>query len=265
MKSGLRAMLRAGRPAFGSWLQFGHPGIAEVMATSGFDWIAIDLEHSGIGIEMACSLIQVIELAGCVPLVRLSANDPVQAKRLMDAGAHGIIVPAVNSVEEAERAAKSVRYPPQGSRGVGLARVHGYGARFQEYLEELKECAVVIVMIEHRDGVEQVENILRVPGVDGVFIGPYDLSTSYGVPGQLDHPLVRAAAARILKAAQEANVAPGIHVVHPPIDQVRTRLAEGFRFLAYGGDMLFLVPAMRETAAQLRGLAGRSETQGPVS
>jgi 2-keto-3-deoxy-L-rhamnonate aldolase RhmA len=254
VRNTLREALRAGRPLFGSWLQFGHPAIAEVMAQAGFDWIGIDLEHSVTGIETAFSLIQVIELSGCVPLVRLSANDPTQAKRMMDAGAHGAIVPGINSVEDARRAVGSVRYPPQGFRGVGLGRAHAYGPRFQEYVRELQEYAVVVVMIEHRDGVEQVEEILRVPGVDGVFIGPYDLSTSYGVPGQFEHPLMRAAMARILAAAKDARVAAGIHVVHPPVEQVKDRLAEGFRLIAYGGDMLFLVPAMREAVAHLRAL-----------
>lgn len=255
MKNSLRATLRAGRPAFGSWIQFGHPAIAEVMAQAGFDWIGIDLEHSVIGLETAFTLIQAIELSGCTPLVRLSANDPVQAKRVMDAGAHGVIVPTVNSVADAHEAVAAVRYPPSGTRGVGLGRAHAYGTRFHEYVRELEEGAVVAVMIEHRLGVEHVEEILAVPGVDAVFIGPYDLSASYDVPGQFEHPLVRDGIARILKAAHVCGVAPGIHVVHPPVEQVEARLAQGFRFIAYGGDMLFLVPTLRDAAAALRRLS----------
>jgi 2-dehydro-3-deoxyglucarate aldolase len=239
---------------YGSWLQFGHPGIAEVMAQAGFEWLGIDLEHSVIGLETAFTLIQVIELSGCVPLVRLSANDPVQAKRVMDAGAHGVIVPAVQTVEDARRAVASVKYPPSGSRGVGLGRAHGYGPRFADYVRELEEYAVVVVMIEHRDALERVEEIFAVPGIDAVFVGPYDLSASYGIPGQFEHPLMHEALARILGAAQTAGIAPGIHVVHPPITQVRDRVAEGFRFIAYGGDMLFLVPAARGAADELRRL-----------
>jgi 2-keto-3-deoxy-L-rhamnonate aldolase RhmA len=251
MKNGLRASLKDGRPAFGSWLQFGDANVAEVMAQAGFEWLGIDLEHSVIGLETMSHLIQVIELSGCVPLVRLSANDPVLAKRVMDAGAHGVIVPNVNSQQDAERAVQSVKYPPVGFRGVGLGRAHAYGARFQEYADELERYAVVIVMIEHRDGVEAAEKILRVPGVDGVFVGPYDLSSSYGIPGQFEHLVMRQGMARILEAARAAGVAPGIHVVHPPIEQVRDRIAEGFRFIAYGGDMLFLLPAARAAAATI--------------
>jgi 2-dehydro-3-deoxyglucarate aldolase len=227
------------------------------MAQAGFDWLAIDLEHSTVGIETAQQLIQVVELSGCVPLVRLSSNDRVQAKRVMDAGAHGIIIPTVNSAEEAEQAVKAIRYQPKGFRGVGLGRAQMYGARFREYMKELEEYAIVVVMIEHRDGVEQAEKILRVPGVDAVIIGPYDLSASYGIPGQFDHPQIKDALNRIMKAARDAGVAPGIVVVHPPVDQVRDRLAQGFRFIAYCGDMLILVPTIRDAAASIRGFAAK--------
>lgn len=251
MKNTLRDALRSGRTVYGSWIQFGHPGIAELMARSGFDWIGIDLEHSAIDIRTACSLIQIIELAGSAPLVRLSANDPVQAKRVLDAGAHGIIVPAVQCVEDAERAVQAARYPPAGSRGVGLFRAQGYGLRLAEYLREAGDI-LVVVMIEHRAGVEQVAKILAAPGIDAVLIGPYDLSASYGIAGQLDHPTMRKAVEAILCECRQAHVAPGLHVVHPPVTQVRDRVAEGFRFIAYGGDMLLLAPAMQEAATQLR-------------
>jgi len=225
------------------------------MAQAGFAWLAIDLEHSAIDISRAQELIQVIELAGCAPLVRLSSNDPVQAKRVMDAGAHGVIVPSVNSKAEAERAVEAVRYPPRGMRGVGLARAHGYGTRFHEYLREVEDFAIVVVMIEHRDAIDHIDEIVSVQGVDAVFSGPYDLSASYGIPGQFEHPLMQDALSRMVAHARTAKVAPGIHVVHPPVEQVRERVREGFRFIAYAGDMLLLVPAVREAAASLERLS----------
>lgn len=257
MNPSLRHALQSGRPTLGSWIQFGDPGSTEIMAKAGFDWLAVDLEHSMIDLAGAFALIQVIELAGCTPLVRLSANDPVQARRVMDAGAWGVIIPAVQSGDEARRAVEAVKYPPHGTRGVGLGRAHGYGARFAEYLRECSECSVVIPMIEHKDAVDRVDEILRVDGVDAVFIGPYDLSTSYGVAGQLDHPRVLDAMRRIVEAARVVGKVAGIHVVHPPITQVADRLSEGFRLIAYGGDMLFLAPAAREAGAQLRALHQR--------
>src|SRR5665647_453617 len=121
----LKQALRQGELCLGSWITLAHPAIAEIMARAGFTWLAVDLEHSVITIREAEELIRVIKLSGVVPLVRLSANDPVQIKRVMDAGAHGVIVPMVNSTTQAEQAVASVYYPPQGRRGVGLARAQG--------------------------------------------------------------------------------------------------------------------------------------------
>ena len=251
MNNSLRAALHADRPMFGSWIQFGHTGVAEVMARAGFDWLAIDLEHSTIDIATAATLIQVIDLAGCAPLVRLSDNDPTEAKRVMDAGAWGVIVPSVCSAAEAQRAVEAVKYPPEGRRGVGLGRAHAYGARFAEAVTECSESSVVVPMIEQKEGVERVEEILSVDGVDAVFIGPYDLSASYGVVGELDHPLVIDAMRRVVEAARARGKAAGIHVVHAPVTQVTERLDDGFRFIAYGGDMLFLTPAAIEAGTVL--------------
>jgi 2-dehydro-3-deoxyglucarate aldolase len=248
----LQAKLRTGDPVFGSWLQFGHTGTAEIMASAGFDWLSIDLEHTTIDLDTAFRMIQVIQLAGCTPFVRLSSNDPVQAKRVLDAGAQGVIVPSVQSADDARRAVASVKYPPLGSRGVGIGRAHGYGARVPEYLQDANDRTIVIAMIEQCEGVERAEDILAVDGIDGVFIGPYDLSASCGVAGQLSHPLVGEAVTRVLAAARKLGKAAGIHVVHPPVTQVADRLAQGFRFIAYGGDMLFLTPAAGQAAADLR-------------
>lgn len=254
MRNTVRAALRERVPSVGSWIQFGHTGIAEVMAQAGFPWLVIDLEHSVIGIADVQPLIQVIELSGSCPLVRLSSNDPVQAKRVLDAGAHGVIVPSVNSAADAREAVAAVKYPPHGIRGVGLARAQGYGARFGAYLEEANEYSIVVPMIEHRQAVDDIEAIARTPGVNAVFVGPYDLSASYGVAGEMHHPLMRDAMARLLKATTEAGISAGLHVVHPPVRQVAERIAEGFNFVAYGTDMLFLVSQAREAAAQVRSI-----------
>ena len=125
------------RVTIGSWISLGHPAIAEIFAKAGFDWLTIDLEHGVITISEAEQLIRVIELCGVVPFVRLSSNNPTQIKRVMDAGAHGVIVPMVTTAEEAQRAVSAVKYPPLGLRGVGLARAQGYGSRFRSYAEWL--------------------------------------------------------------------------------------------------------------------------------
>ena len=162
----------------GSWITIGHPAVAEIMANAGFDWLVIDLEHSVIGIEKAGELIRVIDLCGISPLVRVTSNNPDQIKRLMDSGAHGIIVPMVNSYEDAVKAVSATRYQPKGTRGVGLGRAQGYGTKFGEYFEWQKNGPIVIVQIEHIDAIKQIDKILTVPGVDGFLIGPYDISCS---------------------------------------------------------------------------------------
>lgn len=175
MSAILMQRLNGNQLTIGSWITLAHPAIAEIMARAGFDWLTIDLEHSVITIREAEELIRVISLHGVPPLVRLTSNDANQIKRVMDAGAHGVIVPMVNSRADAERAVQALHYPPFGKRGVGLARAQGYGTTFADYRNWLEREAVVIVQIEHIDAVNDLEAILTVPGVNGYIIGPYDL------------------------------------------------------------------------------------------
>jgi len=239
-KGSLKAELNSSQQTIGSWITLAHPAIAEIMANAGFDWLAVDLEHSVITIREAEELIRVIDLCGVAPLVRLSANDPVQIKRVMDAGAHGVIVPMVNSVAEAERATSAVRYPPKGRRGVGLARAQGYGQSFDEYLNWVNEEAVVVVQVEHIEAVDNLEAILAVEGVDGFIVGPYDLSGSLGVPGRFDNPLMKEAMKRIISVGTASGKAPGIHVVEPDVEEFKLRIEQGYRLVAYSVDIRML-------------------------
>lgn len=226
--------------SIGSWITLAHPAIAEIMAKSGFDWLAVDLEHSVITIREAEELMRVISLSGVTPLVRLTSNDPNQIKRVMDAGAHGIIVPMVNSPEQARMAVESIKYPPYGKRGVGLARAQGYGCNFNDYLEWQHEGSIVIVQVEHIDAVNNLEEIFSVKGIDGFIIGPYDLSGSMGIPGQFEHPDFLAAMKKIRKISSEMNMTGGIHVIEPEPSQLKKRIEEGYRFIAYSLDVRML-------------------------
>jgi len=246
MQTGFKLRLSGGRTEIGSWITLAHPAIAEIMAKAGFSWLAVDLEHSVITIREAEELIRVIDLCGVVPLVRLSANDPVQIKRVMDAGAHGIIVPMVNSVALAEQAVAAVRYPAAGNRGVGLARAQGYGISFAEYRSWQAQEAVVIVQIEHIEAVRNLEGILAVDGVDGYIVGPYDLSGSLGVPGDFEHPEMCKAMARIREVGGRSGKATGIHVIEPEIAQLKQRIEEQYRFVAYSLDIRMLDVACRQ-------------------
>jgi len=229
----------------GSWIQLGNTSVAEIMASAGFDWLVVDLEHSAIGLQRAEEIIRVIELKGLVPLVRLSSNNPEQIKRIMDAGAHGVIVPMVNSVEQARAAVSAVKYPPIGNRSIGLARAHKYGARFKEYFEWQRSNSLVIVQIEHIDAVDSLESILSVPGVDAYIVGPYDLSGSLGIPGQFDAPEFLDAMQRIRGISNKLDVPGGVHIVEPDPAQLRRCIEEGNRFIAYGMDTRMLDTACR--------------------
>lgn len=248
----LKESLASNRLTIGSWITLAHPAIAEIMAKAGFDWLVVDLEHSVITIGEAEELIRVIDLCGVVPLIRLSANDPVQIKRVMDAGAHGIIVPMVNSKSDAEKAVEAVYYPVRGKRGVGLARAQGYGAQFLEYTKWLVEQAVVIVQIEHIEAVSHLESILSLKDVDGYIIGPYDLSASMGRPGELDHPEVRAMLERIKQIGKAMNRPGGLHIVEPEPEKLHRHIEEGFKFLAYSVDIRMLDKICRDGLSAIR-------------
>ena len=224
----------------GSWITLAHPAIAEIMAKAGFSWLTVDLEHSVITIREAEELIRTIDHCGAAPLVRLSANDPVQIKRVMDAGSYGIIVPMVNSAAEARRAVEAVQYPPAGQRGFGLARAQGYGNDFTDYLNWVKKETVVIVQIESIEAVRNLKDILSVEGVDGFMIGPYDLSGSLGIPGQFNHPLMIETLKDIYEIGRTSGKAPGIHIVEPDRKELKDRVEQEFRFIAYSVDIRML-------------------------
>ena len=241
----LKSKLKSGQKTIGSWITIGHPAIAEILANAGFDWLVVDLEHSTISIDQAGELIRTIDLCNVAPLVRLTTNDPNQIKRMMDAGAHGIVVPMVNSRADAVAAVAATRYAPQGMRGVGLGRAQGYGVKFKEYLEWQKTEPVIIAQIEHIDAVNKIDEILNCEGIDGYIVGPYDLSCSMGKPGNFLYPEFIAALQKITEAGQRAGKPGGVHIVEPEPEKLREGLAQGYRFIAYGVDFRFLDVAAR--------------------
>ena len=189
-------------PSLGSWITIGHPAVAEIMAAAGFDWLTVDLEHSAISIERAEEIIRIIELSGVKPFVRLSSHNPEQIKRVMDSGAHGIIVPMVKTAEEVTQAIAAVHYPPLGNRSVGLARAQKYGNAFEAYYNWQESNVMVIVQIEHIDAVDNIEAIFSVQGISGYIVGPYDLSASMGIPGDFANKKMSVALDQIKIAAK---------------------------------------------------------------
>jgi 2-dehydro-3-deoxyglucarate aldolase len=248
----LKSRLAANELTIGSWITLGHPAIAEIMASAGFDWLVLDTEHSVLELSEVQMLIQVLDSQRCPAIVRLTSNHPDQIKRVMDAGATGVMVPMIKSATDAKAAIDSVYYPPRGLRGVGLARAQGYGAGFQAYRQWLEENAVIVAMIEHVDAVRAIDNILAVPGIDAYIIGPYDLSGSLGRPGDLNHPDVQTAITQVLEAGRRANKPGGIHVIEPDPQALQQRIQAGFNFLGYGLDIRILDSICRTHLQDIR-------------
>lgn len=236
----LKRKIKNNKLTVGSWITLSDLSIAEIMAKSGFDWLAIDMEHSAITLDKVQELIRIMDLAGCPPMVRVGENSPNLIKRVMDAGAYGVIVPMVNSEIDAIRAVNAVKYPPLGTRGVGLARAQGYGLSFKKYKDWVNKSSIVVVQIEHIAAIHNLEEILALNGVDASIIGPYDLSASLGYPGDFERKEVKSAIKEYLKVCKRLNKPAGFHVIPPDAAKVKNRTREGFKFIAFSLDTLFL-------------------------
>ncbi len=238
--------------SIGSWITLGHFSIAEIMADAGFDWLCVDMEHSVIDYYEVEQLILAIESRGCVPYVRVGANDSTIIKRVLDAGAKGVIVPMINSEKDAIKAVDAVKYPPVGRRGVGLARAQGYGFDFENYSSTINAGTKVIAQIEHVDAVNNLEEILLVDGIDGTIIGPYDLSGSMGMPGKYDDPKVKDVLSSYEKISKKVGVPMGYHIIEPDHPLVLDKIRAGYEFIAFSLDTLFLGTICRDQIKRLR-------------
>jgi len=239
-KNPVRQALLERQVTLGTWIQIGHPAVAEILAKAGFDWIAADMEHTDIDNPTFTALVRGMHGRGVVPLARVRGNDTLAIRQVLDLGAQGVIVPMVHTAEDAERAVAAAKYPPRGVRGYCFSRMNDWGTDFDSYAAQANDDIAVVAMIESQKGVENIDAILAVDGVDGVFIGPYDLSGSFGVPGQTGHEKVQAGCQRVLDACKAAGKAAGLHVVLPERDAVAKALADGFTFVAVGVDTVFL-------------------------
>jgi 2-dehydro-3-deoxyglucarate aldolase len=240
--------------AIGSWINTASPIAAELMATSGFNFLTVDVEHSAVDLVQSQALFQAIRSGNpdCAPLVRLAGNIYSETKRYLDAGAVGVIAPFINTREQAEELVRAVKYPPLGMRGVGFCRANAYGLNLNESVNSANDQTFVCVQIEHAEALQNLDQILAVDGVDAAIIGPYDLSASMGITAQFDHPEMVKATRQILAACQRNNVIPGIHVVQPDPQEVVARYREGYRFIAYSLDITMLLNACVQGLDQVK-------------
>jgi 2-keto-3-deoxy-L-rhamnonate aldolase RhmA len=250
MANDFRARLKRGDQLLGTMITLPSPPAAEVIASLGFDWLFVDAEHGPLETaELLGILTAVNRRAAC--LVRVPSCDAVWIAKVLDLGADGVIVPQVNTPEQAAAAVRFARYPPEGARGVGLARAHGYGLKFKEYVESANREIAVVVQAEHATAVENIDAIVRVSGVDAVLLGPYDLSASLGSMGQVDHPRVVAAIGRVTDACRAVGMPLGYFGVNAAA--VRPYVARGYTLIVAGVDTTLLAGAARGLLAELRG------------
>lgn len=242
----------------GSWIQTASPISAELMAHCGFDFLAIDVEHSAIDLPQVQVLLQAIRSGNphCLALVRLSCSDYAAVKRFMDAGASGVIAPLINSADSAREIVRAVKYPPDGERGVGFCRDNMYGLNIENRVKSANEETFTCVQIEHVRAVENIDQILSVHGVDAILVGPYDLSASMDITAHLDHEDYKAAIDKILHACKKHDVMAGIHIVQPDVDEVFRRIDQGFRMIAYSLDVTMMshmsINGLKEIRSRLR-------------
>ncbi|MBM7608430.1 2-keto-3-deoxy-L-rhamnonate aldolase RhmA [Lysinibacillus composti] len=237
MKNSLKEKLKSGKCVYGPFMMTASTDTAEILANVGCDMIMIDGEHGAMGFETAGKMISQIKYTQTTPLLRVPWNDLTMVKQGLDTGASGIMIPMINSKEEAERAIQYCHYPPNGVRGFGAGRASLFGINTESYWEYAKEELLVILQVEHVKAVENIDEILSVPGIDVVFIGPMDLSVSMGVKGELDHPDMQAAYSKVLDACQKHNIVPGI-MTQPNL--MKKHIDLGFRFLLGGIDAMFI-------------------------
>ena len=250
----------------GTWLQINSATAAEVLANTGYDWIAIDIEHTDIDILSLTQLLRGMYGRGVAPIARVTRNDLLEIRRALDVGSAGVLVPFVSNADEARRAVAAAKYPPLGVRGFSFSRANNWGVDFDTEARSANEATSVIVMIESREGVEQIEEIVAVPGVDAAFIGPYDLSGSYGIPGQTEDPRVRAACRTVIDACEAAGKSVGLLLARPTAAAVRRAVADGYTLICIGIDTVFLDQGARAARAlaisALGDLASAEESGG---
>ena len=242
----LKSKLQNNQLTIGSWITIGNSSIIEIMATANFEWLCIDMEHTSIDLATAKMLITTIHANNMKALVRVSKNEEVAIKKVMDMGADGIVVPMVKSKEDAKMAIDFVKYPPIGKRGVGLYRAQNYGIGFEEYKKWVENEAVIIAQIEHIEAVHNIEDIISTDGIDGIIIGPYDLSGSMGYPGEYHRGDVKEAISKVLETCKKNNFPSGFHVIESNPKKLQERINEGCTFLAYSLDFFFLGDSVRD-------------------
>jgi 2-dehydro-3-deoxyglucarate aldolase/4-hydroxy-2-oxoheptanedioate aldolase len=251
-ENSVKNRLSSGGIALGTMVfEFSTTGIARLAAEAGAEFVFYDMEHTGWSVETIRTLLATTP-PSTVPLVRVPATEYHFIARVLDMGAQGIMVPMCESAEQAQRLVAAAKYPPQGRRGTAFGVAHDdyRGGDILQTMASANREALLIAQIETVGGLENVEAIAAVEGIDVLWVGQFDLSTSLGIPGQFDHPQFQAALERVVAACRRHGKAAGY--MSGTADDARARLAQGFRILAYGGDLWLYQQALRDGLARVR-------------
>ena len=251
-KNNLKKALQDGKVALGPFLKFTDPAVVEIMGFAGFDFVIIDGEHGPISIESAQNMIRAAETANITSVIRVSNNDESLILRALDIGAQGIEIPQINSESEAIRAVKSVKYSPQGERGVcRYVRAANYSSMDKfKYFKYANEETMIIAHIEGVDGINNLDEILSVPGIDVIFIGPYDLSQSLGIPGEVNNPLVTEKMKEVILKCKKSKAAVGTFA--DDVETAKSWISLGVQYMAFSVDVGILYEASKNIINKLK-------------
>lgn len=236
----LKEKLRSRKPVFAAWTSLAHSSITEIFSRAGVDFVGIDIEHSTISQEQSQRIIAASQASGSLCLPRVASHNMEMIKRLLDSGADGLIVPMVNTLQEAKEIVSWCKYPSEGKRSFGISRAQGYGFDFDEYIKGWNKSSSLIVQIESAEGVANIDEIIALNGIDGAMVGPYDLSGSLGIAGQLDSPEVIKACKKVIASCKRHKKSCGTQLVSPDAAGVKEAFSSGFTFIVLSSDVFLL-------------------------
>jgi 2-keto-3-deoxy-L-rhamnonate aldolase RhmA len=249
MKNPLKEKIQKGQPVVGAFVGLGHPDVTEILSRAGFDWLLIDGEHGPLGLETMQTMLMAMNGSSCTPIIRVEWNDPVIIKRVLDIGAYGVLIPWVNSKEEAEAAVQACKYPPEGIRGWGPRRAERFDP---DYRATANDEVLISVQIETQKAVDNLDEIASVEGIDALFIGPYDLSNNmgFGIPPQWDNPRFLGAIEAVIHVCEQYGKAPGLYANK---DNIKWAVEKGFVYNTVGEADEFLTYGAEQSLKKARG------------
>ena len=240
--------LRSGEILIGTLVSLPSSEICELLASIGYDWLFIDAEHGAFNPQQAQAMLQAAAPTPC--LIRVPSDETIWLKKALDIGAAGVIVPQVHTADQAREIISHCKYTPDGKRGIGIGRAHKYGIDFDRYIKYANQETAVVLQAESSEAVDNINDIVKLKGIDAILIGPYDLSASLGKPGEIDHPVVQAAINKIIKTCQNAKLAMGFFGVTP--ESVLPYKQKGCTLLTIGMDTAFLINAAQEMLSKMK-------------